>query len=122
MGTRREIRIEIPSGLPAQIGHEEATVLDVSTHGAQVLTPLRVHPGHKVHLELKGPVPVRCEVSIVWASFEQTSTLGTAYRSGLECLTGELSGFSDLCASLDADVGAAARVGPRCPAASARTP
>ena len=104
LGTRRDLRVEIPGGLQARINCEEATVLDVSTHGAQVLTPLRLHPGRQVRLQLQRPIPVRCVVSIVWVSFEQTSTLGGArYRTGLETLTGDLGGLGDLCVSLDRD-------------------
>ena len=99
LGTRRDLRVEIPGGLQARINCEEATLLDVSTHGALVLTPLRLHPGRQVRLQLQRPVTVRCVVSIVWVSFERTLTLGgTRYRTGLETLTGDLG---DLCVSLD---------------------
>ena len=106
LGSRHDFRVEIPGGLPVRLNCEEATLIDVSTHGAQVQTSHRLHPGRQIRLQIQTPVPVRCVVSIVWVTFERTSRLGTEYyRSGLRILTGDLSGIGDLCASLDADGG-----------------
>jgi PilZ domain len=84
-GTRRASRIAIREGVEVLVDGNTASLVDLSTVGAQVLSAKMLKPNQRVRLTLtdkKGTI--RCTGSIVWASFEMPKGKPTQYRAGIE--------------------------------------
>ena len=84
-GTRRAPRSKIePKGL-ASVDTVKATLIDLSTIGAQLMTSLQLKPGQNVRMTLDDKMgSVRFIAAVMWASFEMTPTGVSRYRAGLE--------------------------------------
>ncbi len=89
-GTRRAPRMAIRDSVDILIDGNTASLVDLSTVGAQVLSSKMLKPNQRVRVTLadsKGTI--RCTGSIVWASFEMPKGLPTRYRAGLELESGD---------------------------------
>lgn len=87
-GTRRAPRVRVKKGVQIQLDGNTVTLVDLSSVGAQVVSPNILRPNQKVRITLpKAPSPVRFRGSIAWAKFELPKPPGTpVYRAGIEFL------------------------------------
>ena len=61
-----------------------ATLIDLSTVGAQVVSPAGLKPNQRIEIAFNdGIVRTRCAATVVWTAFEMTDA-GPRYRAGLD--------------------------------------
>lgn len=96
-GTRRAFRVKIVEGVGVTVDGNPALLVDLSTVGAQVVSPTVLKPNQRVRVGLsdtKGAI--RCNGAVAWASFEMPKGLPTRYRAGVEFFNADaeaLDGF-----------------------------
>ena len=85
-GTRRVPRIRIREGYDVLIDGTSAALVDLSTLGAQVVSPIVLKPGQRVRVVLAvEPAAIKALGTVAWASFEVPRGAATPqYRAGLE--------------------------------------
>jgi hypothetical protein len=84
-GTRRAPRYRIRDGVDVTVGGNPSTLVDLSTVGAQVISPTVLKPNQRVVLIMNnGKAPVRCAGAIAWASFEMPKGQPPRYRAGID--------------------------------------
>jgi hypothetical protein len=84
-GTRRAQRFKMQPKALASVDAVKATLLDLSTIGAQLVTTLQLKPGQNVRMTLDDKTgSVRFIAAVMWASFEITPKGVSRYRAGLE--------------------------------------
>jgi hypothetical protein len=99
-GTRRAPRVRTPAGPEILVDGKGGTLVDLSTIGAQLLTPTVLKPNQRVRVSLpdtEGAGAIRCAGTVVWASFEIPKGSTPRYRVGLEFLdadAGALDAFA----------------------------
>ena len=97
-GTRRAARVRIADGVGVTVDGNAASLLDLSTVGAQVMSPTVLKPNQRVRVGLsdtKGAI--RCNGAVAWASFEMPKGQPTRYRAGVEFFNADaeaLDGFA----------------------------
>jgi len=80
-GTRSAPRTSISDPVDLTIDGNAATIVNLSTGGAQVLSPTVLKPNQRVRLSLSdGEATVRVTGSVAWATFE----IPRRYRAGIE--------------------------------------
>jgi hypothetical protein len=83
-GTRRAPRFKMADNTKAVIDGKTGTVIDLSTVGAQVMSPVGVKPNQQVTIALLDEtVKVPCTASVAWTAFEETPTGAPRFRLGL---------------------------------------
>ena len=95
-GTRRAPRIHIKEGVEVSVDGIPAALVNLSTVGAQVISPNVLKPNQRVRVILgEGKTPIRCNGSIAWAAFEMPKGQPTRYRAGIDFgLTADAAGVS----------------------------
>jgi PilZ domain len=84
-GTRRAPRVRIKDGVEVVVDGNPAVLIDLSTVGAQVVSPTVLKPNQRVRLIMgDGKTAVKCPGNIAWASFEMPKGLATRYRAGID--------------------------------------
>ncbi len=85
-GTRRAPRHRLQRGVEIQLDGNPATVVDLSTFGAQVLSATILRPNQKVRVSIPvAETSARCRGTIAWAKFELPNpTSPPVYRAGVE--------------------------------------
>ncbi|MEO5894787.1 MAG: PilZ domain-containing protein [Vicinamibacterales bacterium] len=85
-GTRRVARTRVRTGVELQLDGNAAGVVDVSTMGAQVLSPTILRPNQKVRVNITDDeVVLRFRGTIIWATYELGGPGGRpVYRAGVE--------------------------------------
>ncbi|OFW36430.1 MAG: hypothetical protein A3J29_12780 [Acidobacteria bacterium RIFCSPLOWO2_12_FULL_67_14b] len=84
-GTRRAPRVRIKDGVDVAVDGNPAALVDLSTVGAQVVSPTVLKPNQRVRVIIgDGKVPLRCNGSIAWAAFEMPKGMPTRYRAGID--------------------------------------
>lgn len=85
-GTRRAPRHRLQRGVEIQLDGNPATVVDLSTIGAQVLSATILRPNQKVRVSIPvSETSARCRGTIAWAKFELPNpTAPPVYRAGVE--------------------------------------
>jgi hypothetical protein len=85
-GTRRVPRIRMRRGIDVQIDGATASLVDLSTMGAQVLSTTVLKPRQRVRMVLSvEPYLIRAAGTVAWALFEiPKAGLPPHYRAGLE--------------------------------------
>ena len=84
-GTRRAPRFRMAANTAATVDGKTAVVIDLSTIGAQIMSPAGLRPAQTVAITLldrDGSVPLNGRVA--WTSYEIPSTSGPRYRAGVE--------------------------------------
>lgn len=83
-GTRRAQRFMIVEGIEVQIDGNAASLINLSTIGAQVVSPAILKPNQHIRFTLVDPPrQTRCRAAVAWAALEIPK--GTArYRAGIE--------------------------------------
>ena len=86
-GTRRAPRYRVREGIELQLDGNPAMIIDLSTVGAQVISPTVLRPNQKVRITLPNDEFVlRFRGAIAWAKFELPTPPVKApqYRAGVE--------------------------------------
>lgn len=84
-GTRRAPRIRIKDGVEVAIDGNPAALVDLSTVGAQVVSPTVLKPNQRVRVVMgDGKAAVRCNGAVAWAAFEMPKGMPTRYRAGID--------------------------------------
>ena len=84
-GTRRAPRIRIRDGVEVAVDNNPATLVDLSTVGAQVVSATVLKPNQRVRVSMgDGKAAVKCAGSIAWAAFEMPKGMPTRYRAGID--------------------------------------
>src|SRR5262245_40067704 len=86
-GTRRAKRARVRDGLELQLDGNPAAIIDLSTVGAQVISPTVLRPNQKVRITIPSDdFVLRFRGAIAWATFELPKPPVTApqYRAGVE--------------------------------------
>jgi len=84
-GTRRALRSRIKEGVEIAVDGNPAALVDLSTVGAQVVSPTVLKPNQRVRVVMgDGRSAVKCSGAVAWASFEMPKGLPTRYRAGID--------------------------------------
>jgi hypothetical protein len=83
-GTRRAPRVRIADRVTVIVDAKVATLIDLSTVGAQVVSSGGLKPNQRTEVAFNdGVTRVKCAATVVWTSFEM-SDAGPRYRAGLD--------------------------------------
>ena len=84
-GTRRAPRIRIKDGVEVAVDGNPAALVDLSTVGAQVVSPTVLKPNQRVRVLMgEGKNAIRCNGAVAWAAFEMPKGMPTRYRAGID--------------------------------------
>jgi hypothetical protein len=98
-GTRRAPRYQIARKLEVLVDGNPATLLDLSTCGAQVISPTILRPNQRVRMALTDDGGVlRFNATIAWAAFEIPPQIGPQYRAGIDFVDADSSAIDAFCA------------------------
>jgi hypothetical protein len=83
-GTRRAMRFRMAGQVDVLIDGNAATLVDLSTVGAQVICATILKPNQRVRMALPDDAgTVRVRATVAWASFEIPPQSGPRYRAGV---------------------------------------
>jgi PilZ domain-containing protein len=83
-GTRRAPRFKMAANTAASVDGKNAIVIDLSTIGAQVMSPAMLKPNQTVVIVLMDKHGwIRFNASVAWTSFEIPPNSGPRYRAGV---------------------------------------
>jgi hypothetical protein len=83
-GTRRAPRVKMKGVVNALVDGKAATVADLSTVGAQVISPTILKPNQKFKMTLKDDqATIQFAAEIAWSSFEIPPGSPPRYRAGV---------------------------------------
>jgi hypothetical protein len=86
-GTRRAERFTMPRGVEVIADGNVATVIDLSTVGAQIVSTTVMKPNQRLRLTVTdAEATLRFNAVVAWASFEIPSGSGPRYRAGIRFL------------------------------------
>jgi hypothetical protein len=87
VGTRRVTRQRVDEFVGVLVDGHLASVVDLSTNGAQVVSATVLKPSQRVHVSLSDEQGVlRFNAAVAWASFEIPRNGGPRYRAGIAFL------------------------------------
>jgi hypothetical protein len=96
-GTRRAARFRMVEGTEVQVDGALATIVDLSTHGAQILCPNPLKPQQNVWMVLADDLGnVKFGATVAWASFEIPKGV-PRYRAGVEFKDAERNAVDAFC-------------------------
>lgn len=98
-GTRRAARHRVRSGVEIQLDGNPATVVDLSTIGAQVLSGTILRPNQKVRVSIpNNDFVMRFRGAIAWAKFELPEpSAAPQYRAGVEFVDADAAAVDAFC-------------------------
>jgi hypothetical protein len=86
-GTRRSQRYPIAGAVEVIVDGNTATLVDLSTIGAHVLSATILKPNQKVRMTVADDqITIRLNAVVAWAFFEMPPKIGPRYRAGIEFL------------------------------------
>ena len=89
-GTRRAPRFKIAGRVEVVIDAKAALLVDRSTVGAQVVTPLALKPNQEIAMALpNADAIVRFHAKVAWTSFAPTPEGAPRYRAGIDFMDAE---------------------------------
>ena len=98
-GTRRAPRYRISGQVEILVDGNIATLVDLSTIGAQVVSPTILKPNQRVRMALTDELGnVRFNAAVAWASFEIPPNSGPRYRAGLAFVDADAPSVDAFCA------------------------
>jgi hypothetical protein len=98
-GTRRAPRYKVTEPVEVLVDGNTATLVDVSTVGAQVVTPAVLKPNQRIRMSLpEDNGAIRFKASVAWAKFEIPPKSGPRYRAGVEFLDADAAAVDAYCA------------------------
>jgi PilZ domain-containing protein len=98
-GTRRAARFRVRAGVELQLDGNPASVVDLSTVGAQVVSPTVLRPNQKVRIALPNDdFLLRFRGAVAWAKFELPKAPGKSpqYRAGVEFTDGDAAAIDSV--------------------------
>jgi hypothetical protein len=99
IGTRRAPRFTMAPNLDADLNGQTVTVVELSTVGAQVVSPTVLKPSQRVRLTLADQHgAVRCSGLVTFASFEMPPKASPRYRAGIAFLEVDRDAVDAFCA------------------------
>jgi hypothetical protein len=97
-GTRRAPRFKVAGTVDVLVDGNNATLVDVSTVGAQVLTSTVLKPNQRIRMALpEDSGAIRFNAAVAWAKFEIPPQSGPRYRAGIEFLDANASVLDAYC-------------------------
>jgi hypothetical protein len=97
-GTRRAPRYKIAAKVDILLDGNASVLVDLSTVGAQVISPGALKPGQRVRIGLSDDkANLRFNGSVAWASFEIPPGSGPRYRAGIEFIGADAAGVDAFC-------------------------
>jgi PilZ domain len=97
-GTRRAPRYRIAGTLDALVDGTQASLVDLSVIGAQVVSSIVLKPNQRVRMSLQDQGgAIRFNASVAWASFEIPPNSGPRYRAGLEFIDADPAAIDAYC-------------------------
>jgi PilZ domain len=100
-GTRRAPRFRVKTGVELQLDGNPASVIDLSTVGAQVISPTVLRPNQKVRITIPvDDLMMRFRGAIAWAKFElpKAPVKAPQYRAGVEFTDADAQAIDNFCA------------------------
>ncbi len=97
-GTRRAPRFRVRAGVELQLDGNPAAVIDLSTVGAQVISPTVLRPNQKVRITIPNDeLQMRFRGAIAWAKFElpKAPVKAPQYRAGVEFTDADAKAIDD---------------------------
>ena len=103
-GTRRAARFRVRGGVEMQLDGNPATVVDLSTVGAQVFSSTILRPNQKVRVSIPNDdFVMRFRGAVAWAKFELPNpTAPPRYRAGVEFIDADATAVDDFCNKIKA--------------------
>jgi hypothetical protein len=84
-GTRRAARFAMAPKVTVMVDGKQATLVDLSTVGAQVVSPGVLKPNQRVAVAvIDEDGGARCNAIVTWTKFEVRPTGGAVYRAGID--------------------------------------
>jgi hypothetical protein len=84
-GTRRAPRFNVAGQVEVLIDGNQATLINISRVGAQVVSAAVLKPNQRLRMALPDEQgDIKFGAIVVWASFENSPTSGPRYRAGIE--------------------------------------
>ena len=97
-GTRRAPRFKVAGEVEVVIDGNAATLVDLSTVGAQVLTTSILKPNQRIRMALpEESGAIRFNAAVAWAKFEIPAQSGPRYRAGIEFLDANTTAVETYC-------------------------
>jgi hypothetical protein len=97
-GTRRAPRYKIAGLVEIVADGNVATVVDLSTIGAQIVSAIILKPNQKVRMILTDDnATIRFGAIVAWASFEIPPKDGPRYRAGIEFIDADAEALEAFC-------------------------
>jgi len=97
-GTRRAPRHRIKGKVEILVDGNVAILVDLSTIGAQVVSPTILKPNQRVRMALNDDLGnVRFNAAVAWASFEIPPSSGPRYRAGLAFVDADAPAVDAFC-------------------------
>jgi hypothetical protein len=97
-GTRRAPRHRIRGKVEVLVDGNVAILVDLSTIGAQVVSPTILKPNQRVRMALNDDLGnVRFNAAVAWASFEIPPSSGPRYRAGLAFVDADAPAVDAFC-------------------------
>jgi hypothetical protein len=97
-GTRRAARFKVASAVGTLLDGNAATLVDLSTIGAQVVSSVVLKPSQRVRMALNDDHgSLRFNALVAWASFEIPPRSGPRYRAGIEFVDADGAAVDGFC-------------------------
>jgi hypothetical protein len=89
-GTRRAPRFKMAAAVDAVIDGKSATLIDLSTVGAQVMSPAALKPNQEIAMALPDESgTLQFAAKVAWTSFVTTPVGAPRYRAGIEFINAD---------------------------------
>lgn len=82
--SRRAARVRMPDGIEAIVDGRKVQLVDVSIHGAQVVSGSVLKPSQRVRITLEAEIGARFAAAVAWSAFELRQPDDPRYRAGME--------------------------------------
>jgi hypothetical protein len=97
-GTRRAPRVRIAGDVSVLVDGNGAKLVDLSTVGAQVISPTTLKPNQRVRMALTDERgALRFNAAIAWAFFEIPQKGGPQYRAGVDFVDADSNAVGAFC-------------------------
>jgi hypothetical protein len=89
-GTRRAPRFKMAAGVNVVVGGKSASLIDLSTVGAQVVSPVPLKPNQEITMALPDAGgAIQFDVKVAWTSFFTTPEGAPRYRAGIDFINAD---------------------------------
>jgi hypothetical protein len=98
-GTRRATRFKMKDKVVLMVEGTNAALIDLSTIGAQVVSPAKLSPNQRVRVAINDDGrAVEFGATVAWTSFEIQPNMGPRYRAGIEFVDAAPADVEAFCA------------------------